>query len=454
MNKKFRFYFRFLVALVSKYFPYLILGAILAITGFFIFIRIIQYLPQFRYTKRIAVIGKYTLSELPSSVLSKISIGLTTVDEWQMPVSGIAKSWEIGNSGKTYTFTLNPQIDWQDKTAIISQDIRYQFRDANISYPDDSRIVFELKDPFSPLPALLSRPVVKVINPGLFKPTRILGAGEYAVTSFKLNGGILESLTLKPVNTQNRLPVLLYHFYPSTNLALTAFKLGLVNSVENLWETTELSQWPNLSTSSQVLYDRYVGLFMNTTSPVFSGQSGKNLRTAIAYAIDKTRFENRSAGPISPNNWAYNPDIKKFIQDATRSAQLLEKVEKIPEKIILHTVPAYLEIAEQIQKDLQAVKLQTEIQVTQEIPEDFEALVIAQALPLDPDQYNFWHSTQDNTNLTNLNNPRIDKLLEDGRKTYDQAARKKIYQDFQKYLVEEVPAVFLFYPQTYTISKN
>jgi len=44
--------------------------------------------------------------------------------------------------------------------------------------------------------------------------------------------------------------------------------------------------------------------------------------------------------------------------------------------------------------------------------------------------------------------------LEDGRKVYDTEERKKIYQDFQKYLVEEAPAVFLFYPELYTISRK
>jgi len=57
-------------------------------------------------------------------------------------------------------------------------------------------------------------------------------------------------------------------------------------------------------------------------------------------------------------------------------------------------------------------------------------------------------------NLTRLKNPRIDKLLEDGRKSLDLDERRKIYFDFQKYLVEEVPAVFLYYPMTYTINRK
>ena len=52
-----------------------------------------------------------------------------------------------------------------------------------------------------------------------------------------------------------------------------------------------------------------------------------------------------------------------------------------------------------------------------------------------------------------LEEHKIDKLLESGRKESDQEKREKIYFDFQRYLVEDAPAVFLFHPTTYTISR-
>ena len=64
-----------------------------------------------------------------------------------------------------------------------------------------------------------------------------------------------------------------------------------------------------------------------------------------------------------------------------------------------------------------------------------------------------WHSDGPD-NITHYKNLRIDKLLEDGRKTVDVAKRKAIYNDFQKYLLEDAPAVFLYYPDEYTITRN
>ena len=74
-------------------------------------------------------------------------------------------------------------------------------------------------------------------------------------------------------------------------------------------------------------------------------------------------------------------------------------------------------------------------------------------LSKDPDQYVLWHSEQ-NSNISGYKNLRIDKLLEDGRKTADINERKKIYSDFQKYILDDPPASFLYLPYTYEISRN
>ncbi|HLD24400.1 MAG TPA: hypothetical protein VJB96_00640, partial [Patescibacteria group bacterium] len=78
----------------------------------------------------------------------------------------------------------------------------------------------------------------------------------------------------------------------------------------------------------------------------------------------------------------------------------------------------------------------------------------AQDVPSDPDQYPFWHSTQSQTNVTGYSNVKIDKLLEDGRSELDQEKRKLIYADFQRRLVEDAPAIFLYYAKLYSIKRG
>jgi DNA segregation ATPase FtsK/SpoIIIE-like protein len=57
-------------------------------------------------------------------------------------------------------------------------------------------------------------------------------------------------------------------------------------------------------------------------------------------------------------------------------------------------------------------------------------------------------------NITGYENKRIDKLLEDGRKTISQTERKKIYDDLQKYLLADAPAAFLYFPYEYTVTRK
>lgn len=442
--KKLRYWLRLTTALFAKYYAILSIGIFLGGISFFIFPRVSKFLPKWRGTNTIAVVGRFTSDDIPLFIQHQISQGLTTLDSSGLASPAIASSWEVTDNGKTYTFELDTHLTWQDGSAFKSRDINYQFRDTVTEYPSDTKLIMKLKDPFAPLPVVVSRPVFK---------RGLLGTGSYKVRRVRKNGAYIESLSLVPIDKSGYQPNLVYRFYSSEASAWLAFKLGTVHTVMDLQDISDLNSWPNAMVSSEAHLDRYVAVFFNLNNPILSGNAGRNLRLALTYAIDKSRWPDRADGPINPNSWAYFPDTKKYDQDLIHAKQLLAKEEKKPNEIQLSTVPAYLAVAEAIKTDWEKLGLKVNVLVAAEPTVDFTALVIAQAIPLDPDQYNLWHSTQA-TNLTGINNPRIDKLLEDGRKTLDFAERKKIYHEFQKYLVDEVPAIFLFHPQSYTVSRK
>ena len=153
-------------------------------------------------------------------------------------------------------------------------------------------------------------------------------------------------------------------------------------------------------------------------------------------------------------SWAYYSNIKEYNLNKTRAKELL-KNEKIDHLNLSVNDRQLLPLAEEIKTSWQNI-LEIPVSITIENQpnfDDYDTILTYGAITKDPDQYLFWHSTQTNTNITKLNNPRIDKLLEEGRQTNDQIERKKIYQDFQTYLLEEVPAIFLYYPTTYTVTR-
>jgi peptide/nickel transport system substrate-binding protein len=109
-----------------------------------------------------------------------------------------------------------------------------------------------------------------------------------------------------------------------------------------------------------------------------------------------------------------------------------------------------------VKKDISDVGAKNDVSFNSatSLPE-YDMLLAYLKLPADPDQYAFWHSSQvAQNNISNFKSVKIDKVLEDGRNTADRDERQKIYYQFQRIMVDEVPAVFLYYPYSYTIKRK
>ncbi len=194
----------------------------------------------------------------------------------------------------------------------------------------------------------------------------------------------------------------------------------------------------------------YSAIFFNTQKI-----GPKQLRQALAYATPKTKDKNeRCLGPIASSSWAYNPNIKDYTFDTKKAKELFEK-NKVDKINLIISDRRLLAKADEIKTSWSSVLgIEVVLSIENQIDrENYDAVLAYGSIPSDPDQYIFWHSTQTNTNITKLEESRIDKLLEEGRQIMDQVERRKIYVDFQRFLLEESPAVFLSYPTIYTITR-
>jgi peptide/nickel transport system substrate-binding protein len=80
-------------------------------------------------------------------------------------------------------------------------------------------------------------------------------------------------------------------------------------------------------------------------------------------------------------------------------------------------------------------------------PGNFDVTILGWTGGPEPDQYNIWHSSKTGPrelNFIHYKNAEVDALLERGRRTFDQAERKQIYDRFQEILAEEQPYTFLY----------
>lgn len=442
--KKLRYYSRLLSAFVRKQQKIILLGIGVGIFVFYLSPKIYSFLPS-KNLKKIGLVGRFSPTELPLEVQNLISSGLTQISSDGSAVPSLASSWMTENEGKEYKFALKENLFWQDKTPILAVDINYNFSDVTTTVLDEKTIQFKLKEPFSPFPTIVSKPVFK---------KGLLGAGAYRLKSALRRGQILEKIVLVPQDSS--LPTLVYRFYPTEEAARIAFKLGEIDTIKMISQPAELDDWPEIKITNEVENCRYVAIFFNTQDEHLGD---KSLRQALAYAIKK-RWGPRAFNSINPDSWAYNPGVKPYNYDLENAKKLLAKSQEEREEeswikeIELATVPSLLSMAEEIAKDWGSLGVETKVKVISVIPDDFQALLLAQEISPDPDQYTLWHSTQEMTNLSHYKNPKIDKLLEDGRRTLDKEKRKEIYLDFQRFIVEDTPAIFLFHPTLYTIERK
>ena len=77
----------------------------------------------------------------------------------------------------------------------------------------------------------------------------------------------------------------------------------------------------------------------------------------------------------------------------------------------------------------------------------FEAVLMGWFLSRDPDNYDIWHSSKTREgefNFIGYNNPEVDKLLEEGRRTFDQSKREFVYHKVHEIIYGDQPTLFLY----------
>ena len=393
------------------------------------------------------MVGAYNIDNLPSDILYKISRGLTFAAKDGTIRPDVATKWKIGNHGKTYVFYLRNDIYFSDGTNLTSDLIRYNFANLSVMRPNKYTIVYSLKDSYSPFLLTVSKPIFK---------KGLIGISSYKIKDVKLNGNFVEYINLVSKKGKK----ISYQFYPTNSALKTAFSLGEVSKVVGLpdvkFRNTTFYSFKNARVEKEVDYQKLAALFYNNQDHVLSS---KFLREALSYTIPDNFSQGiRNSGPFSPFSFASQETTDLYRQDIEHAKLLLDKAKSASEaaskiSLTIDTLPWYESTANSIAGIWKKLGISFKVKVTTKIPSSFQVYLGEFNLSADPDQYTLWHSDQP-SNITNYNNLRVDKLLEDGRKEIDIEKRKKIYAEFQKYILSDPPASFLFFPYTFDVTRK
>lgn len=449
-----RLVFWLLRAYIKKWGRIIFLSFLGGLIGFFFFVFFSNHIAHlFPHKERIGMVGAYQLDNLPTSITDELSRGLTKISDNGQVEPDLASSWDIKDQGKTYIFHLKKGTRFSNGQEVTSDNLGYSFKDVTIQKPDKYTIVFKLKDLYAPFLVTVSRPIF---------PKGLQGLGKYQIADLKINGEDISSLTL--ALTKDKRQEIIYTFYPNQDALKTAFLLGELTKIVGVNDTnvasTDLAKNRNTAVAKQTNYNQLVTIFYNTKDEVVSDNK---LRKGLNYAIPDTFAEGeRTYLPYAPQSIYANKDISSNTQDLAHAKLLIDSTygsasASARRTITLKTLSRYRPIADRIAKIWQSLGVKVKVEEVDSRPDTFQMYLSDFYVPKDPDQYELWHSKSDH-NITRFDSKRIDKLLEDGRRTVDVNERKKIYADFQKYLLNDAvidtPASFLYFPYSYTVSRR
>ncbi len=437
--------------------------------------------------------------------------GLVKYDTDLTLVGDLAESWDISDDGRVITFHLRKGVRWTDGVEFTADDVMFGYKTiisdktptpykgdflevkkAEVVDKYTFRVTYD--KPFAP--ALSSWGNLPILPKHLLEGKDItktdfgrkpVGMGPFILERWEPG----QSLTLKAnkdyFEGRPYLDYYVYRIIPDQSTMFMELRAGGVDMmgltpIQYTRQTNTEYFRKNFRKYRYPVF-AYTYLGFNLKHPFFKD---RRVRRAISYAIDKKEIIDVvlfglgtvATGPYVPNTWPYNPDVQRYDYNPELARRLLKEagwmdkdgdgvLEKdgVPfEFTILTNMGNSLreKTATIIQWRLKQVGIKVNVRLVEwsafinEFIDKrrFEAVILGWSIGLDPDQYDIWHSSKTHEkefNFISYSNPEVDRLLEMGRRVFDQQKRKKIYYRFQEILAEDAPYVFLYVPDALPI---
>ena len=439
-----------------------------------------------------------------SAIAGNIFNSLLKYDKNLELTGELAQSWQVSADKKIITFHLKPNLKWADGQALTSEDVLFTWKVMtddktrtpygadyklvkNASAPDPQTFVVSYAHPYAP--ALDSWASLHVLPKHILQGQDInnsdfsrhpVGSHYYQLASWK-NGESI-SLVRNPNATQGapKIDRLMSRIIPDKAaqfLELMADNIDsmALNSVQYARifpARPELNQQFNLY---KELGNSYTYLGFNLKRKPFDDV---RVRKAFNYAIDKQEIIDGVllglgepvSSPYKPGTRWSNPKLSPYPYDPEKAKSLLAEAgysdhdgdgivdkngQPLSFEILTNQNKEREMTAVLIQRRLKEIGVDVSIRVVEWATfisrfiktGDFSAVVLGWGLGQEPDQFNIWHSSQQEPgqfNFIGYKNPQVDHLLESGRLELDPDKRMKIYHQFAEILYQDSPIVYLF----------
>ncbi len=394
----------------------------------------------------------------------------------------LATEWETSGDQLTWTFTLRDDVTFHDGSPMTSADVVYTFdriidEELNSAYrfatvkditaPDDTTVVFELKEPTPNLLATLGGfkglGIVEEQNvtSGEIKDTPI-GTGPFAVAAYQRGQSIELSANPDYWGGPPEIGGVTFTFVSDPTVALQNLLSGEVQWTDNLppQQVESLASNEDVELSTAPSND-YWYLAPNEARPPFDDV---RVRQALAFGIDRDAIVeaakfgqatvNQTAIP-STSEWYY--DYEPYSYDPDRAKELLAEAGASDlsfELMVTDEYPETVAAAQVIASEMDDIGVTMDIRtldfgtwLDEQGKGNFDVFMLSWLGNIDPDEFYYaQHRTGATFNFQGYSNPEVDQLLDEGQTETDTAARKEIYDQAAQQIVDDASYIYLYNP--------
>ncbi len=420
----------------------------------------------------------------------------------------LAESFQISGDGLTFTFHLRANVRWHNGDLLTADDVATtlnafaspDFRGTPVTdfgpfvratAPDSRTVQATFREPYcSALTSIgtlkiLPRSIALSSNFPRLLPEQLVGTGplrlqassgdQYVFTrneNYYAGAPHIQTWTLK--------------LYPDAAGLRAAFAAGSVDVMSAASQDFGATKKIPGATLWPVNASEMVMLLFNYETP---GLDDPRVRQALAYALDRgvllADIAKQGAlvdGSTLPAYWANPGDLPRYPFDVARALQLLAEAgwrpanngallkDGKPLAVQLWTEaddPILEPLAFRIREMYAALGIQVEMElddrpgwITRAFQHRFDLLLLTRPFPLDPDQHWYWQSDQNTIgngyNFGSYAAPRVDAIGAETARVAGCAAsgRGALFAEMNRTLIADAPAVFLFAPQKYLVTRE
>jgi len=419
-------------------------------------------------------------------VLENVLDTLITLDAEQNLVPSLAHAWTVADDGLSVTFELREGVRFSNGTELTSQHVVTVFERlldpetgsgnawrmagvTSIDAPDAATVVLTLDAPNpSLLGHLASSNALAIFDPvGALDGsvnTRPIGTGPFMISDYQPGTRVL--LERNPYYWQEGLPYL-----DAVDIRIigdeTVRRSALVTGDIDWAFSVPPQAVEELDARDDVLVDRaaagaYYYIGVNTAEGPLADE---RVRQAIAFAINRdniaaaAEFGNAQVtqDPIPPSSawhfgyapYGYDPERARALLAEAGFADGFE-MEIMPTSFIEATIRA----AQVIQADLAAVGIRASIRtlewaewLQEQGDGNYDTYVCSWNGLIDPDDFYYaQHRTGEVFNFTGYSNPSVDALLDEARMLPEFDARRPLYEEINRAIVDDAPYIYLYNP--------